>query len=135
MEDYLEAILLLQKEHLSARSKAIAEKLEVRMASVTSALKKLRDKDLINYDSYCGVTLTDKGKSYAETVLQHHQKIKVFLQEALGLCDKEAEANACRMEHVIDKNVIGRLSIFSDWVLSRKKELEFEKLQKKLGAK
>lgn len=120
MEDYLETILLLQRQHMLARSKAISEQLGVRMASVTSALKKLREKDLIHYDSYCGATLTNKGHKYAAKILQHHEQLKLFLRNALGLSEKKAEENACRMEHVMDKDVIARLSDFAESLVGSK---------------
>lgn len=117
MEDYLETILLLQKEYPVARAKDIADRLNVRKSSVTNALKHLADKEFINYDRYSYITLTEKGTAYAEELYQRHMVLKNFLMKVLNVDDEKAEENACRMEHVIDKDVIHKFSKFLNYVV------------------
>lgn len=117
MEDYLETILLLQKEYPVARAKDISEKLGVKKSSVTNALKLLSDKKLINYDKYSYITLTDEGIEYAEELYQRHTVLKSFLKKVLDVNEDSAEENACRMEHMIDKDVIEKFSLFLDFIL------------------
>jgi DtxR family Mn-dependent transcriptional regulator len=121
MEDYLETILLLQEKGLVARAKDIADKLDVKKASVTSALKRLSDKELINYERYSHITLTEKGKKYAEELYERHLILKKFLIEVLNVKEEIAEENACRMEHIIDEDVIQKFSCFSDFLLKSDK--------------
>ena len=65
LEDCLETILELEKNHKVARVKDIAEKMGILRGSVTTALKHLADKNLINYEPYSFITLTRKGTSIA----------------------------------------------------------------------
>ncbi len=131
MEDYLETILLLQKEYPVARAKDIAERLNVKKSSVTNALKLLSEKELINYDKYSYITLTEKGKNYAEEIFRTHSILKEFLIKVLKVNEEDAEANACRMEHVIDKDIIQKFSMFLDFILkSDSTTIDLEKFQK-----
>ncbi len=116
LEDYLETILVLQKEHAVARVKDIAAKLGVLSGTVTSALRSLSEKDLVNYEPYSYITLTKKGKSIAQEILRRHNVVKDFLQHVLLLDEAKAEANACRMEHAMDKVAINRLVQFIDYI-------------------
>ena len=93
-EDYLEAMLMMQKEHGYVRSIDIAEKLGVTKPSVTYATKRLREDGLI--------TLTEQGMSIASSMLDRHQTLTRFLM-ALGVDRETAEADACKMEHDISQ--------------------------------
>src|SRR6056297_2339471 len=99
MEDYLEAILLLEKQNQEARVKDIADHLGVRMPSVTGALKNLRAKGLIDYEKNSFITLTGIGLEKAEEVVEKHQTLFQFLHTILGLEAEDAEEEACRIEH------------------------------------
>lgn len=116
LEDYLETILVLQNENTVARVKYIADKLGVLSGTVTSALRSLSEKKLINYKPYSFITLTEEGKKIAEEILKRHNLIKIFLQSVLQLEEKKAEENACRMEHSMDRNAINRLVQFIDYI-------------------
>ena len=116
LEDYLETILVLQKENAVARVKDIAERLGVLSGTVTSALRSLSDKNLINYKPYSYITLTRKGKSIAQEILRRHNVVKDFLQCVLLLEETKAEENACRMEHSMDKVAINRLVQFIEYI-------------------
>jgi len=118
MEDYLEAIYILQNENKSARSTDIAEKLNVKKSSVTNALQLLSEKGFINYDKYSEVTLTDKGLKYAADIYKKHKTIKRFFANILDVDEVVAEDNACRIEHVIDKEVFDKLACFLEFIIS-----------------
>jgi len=118
MEDYLEAILILEKSNKVARSTDISDMLNVKKPSVTSALKYLSEKGYVNYNRYREVTLTEEGLAYAKKVYQRHEKIKEFLIKVLNVSEEEAEKNACRMEHVIDEDVFNKLSSFLNFVIN-----------------
>ena len=68
MEDYLEAILALERLHKVARAKDIAERLKVKRGTVTGALKSLAEKGMINYTPYSYITLTPKGSEIASEI-------------------------------------------------------------------
>lgn len=116
LEDYLETILVLQNENTVARVKDIAEKLGVLSGTVTSALRTLSEKSLINYKPYSFITLTKKGKDIAREILRRHNVVKGFLQCVLLIEENKAEENACRMEHSMDKVAINRLVQFIDYI-------------------
>ncbi len=118
LEDYLEAILLLVRENHVARVRDIAQKVDVGMPSVTAALKALAKRKLVNYDPYQVVTLTDRGRELAEGVSRRHVALRRFLTDVLGLDAEEAEANACRMEHAVDNQLLQRLGRFAEFLHS-----------------
>jgi DtxR family Mn-dependent transcriptional regulator len=116
LEDYLEAILDLEKNHKVARVKDIADKMGVLRGSVTGALKTMAQKGLINYEPYSFITLTKKGSVIATEITRRHNVIKEFLQNVLLLDADRAEENACRMEHAMDKTATDRLVQFIDYI-------------------
>lgn len=116
LEDYLEAIGELQKKDRVARAKDIAERLGVTRATVTSALRSLAEKGLINYQPYSHITLTKQGESLAGEIIRRHQVLAEFFKEALKMPSQQAEDNACRAEHALDSEVIDRLVCFLDFL-------------------
>ena len=118
LEDYLEAILHLVRKARVARVRDIAQRLGVGMSSVSTALKALAQRELVNYDPYQVITLTDRGREVAEEISQRHTVLRRFFVEVLGLDAEMAEANACRMEHAADDALLRRLSRFAEFVRS-----------------
>lgn len=116
LEDYLETILYLEKDQKVARAKDIADRLGLQRGTVTSALKSLAEKGLINYTPYSFITLTAKGKKIAEEVTGRHASIKNFLIKILQIDVRTAEETACRMEHVVDPETLARLAVLSDFL-------------------
>jgi len=116
LEDYLEAVLILIRRGRVARVKDIAAHLGVGKSSVTGALKALSKRELVNYKPYEFITLTDRGRELAEEVSGRHVLLRQFLTGVLGLDDELAEANACRMEHAVDAELLEQLGRFSKFV-------------------
>ena len=116
LEDYLEVILELERTNKVARAKDIAERMNVKRASVTGALKSLDKKGLINYEPYSYITLTPAGTKIAKKVFHHHSVLKDFLINILLIETKEADETACRMEHAITEKAIKRLVKFVDFI-------------------
>jgi DtxR family transcriptional regulator, Mn-dependent transcriptional regulator len=116
LEDYLEAISLLQAEHRVARAKDIADRLSVTRASVTGALKALSERGLINYEPYSFVTLTREGRRMADDIIHRHQTLQDFFENILGLTTAQSEANACRAEHAMDSDAMNRLLLFMEFM-------------------
>ena len=116
MEDYLEAILALERIHKVARAKDIAERLDVQRGTVTGALKSLAEKGLINYEPYSYITLTPEGSAIAEEINRRHKVIRNFLTEVLRIPPDTAETTACRLEHVVEGMVLNRLVCFIDFM-------------------
>lgn len=113
-EDYVEAILRLQRESRVARVSEIAECLEVSRPSVTGALKTLAARGLVSHAPYGHVTLTESGVKVAAEVERRHVLIRDFLVEVLSLPEDKAESAACRMEHVLEPDVLEHFVAYSE---------------------
>lgn len=109
LEDYLEAILRLERKNRVARVKDIAALLDVQMPSVTGALKNLRSKELVNYERNSFISLTDQGMEIAIGVEKKHHLLAEFLEEILLLPTEKAHAEACEIEHVVSPDTTARL--------------------------
>lgn len=110
-EDYLEAILILEKDRGTVRVKDIAGFLGVSRPSVVVALAALAGKRLVRHEHYGGVELTLKGRKVAETVYQRHQLLVTFLRRIVGVSAAVAEADACRLEHSLSPVTLNRLRV------------------------
>ena len=99
-ENYLETILLLQKRLPQVRSIDIANELEYSKPSVSIAMKNLRENGCITMDAGGIITLTESGRKIAETIYERHS-IFTQLLVGLGVDEKTAAEDACRIEHVI----------------------------------
>ncbi len=116
LEDYLEAIYNLVADGQGARSKDIAETLGVARSSVTGALQALKDRGLANYRPYGCITLTVSGQAAAAEVVRKHNILKSFFVRVLGVDDETAQQAACRSEHALGAEIIGRLLSFIEYV-------------------
>jgi DtxR family Mn-dependent transcriptional regulator len=115
LEDYLEAIFNIAKRSKVARSKDIAQSLGVSRASVTGALRMLKDKGLANYRPYGYVTLTETGQAAAAEVVRKHDVLKSFFIKILGVEPDVAQQAACKAEHALGPDIIARLLRFSEF--------------------
>ena len=99
-EDYLETILLLSKKTGSVRSKDIVEEMGFSKPSVSIAMKKLRQDNLISMGEDGFITLTEKGEKTAKQVYERHSILYDWLI-SIGINERTAAADACRMEHIL----------------------------------
>jgi Mn-dependent DtxR family transcriptional regulator len=114
LEDYLEAIYNLSSDSQFARAKDIALTLDVAKASVTSALRTLAERELINYKPYGYITLTEQGRHLALKIARRHEMLSFFFAEVLGVEPGTAQKAACRTEHPLGPEVVpaeGRIII------------------------
>jgi len=112
LEDYLEAILALQIKNTVARSKDIAERLNIKRGSVTGMLKKLAKKKFVNYEPYGYVTLTPAGKKIASEITHRHIFLKDFFFRVLKVDEKTADKTACQVEHAMNKQTFRKFRDF-----------------------
>ena len=116
IEDYLEVIANLGGRRKVVRVNQIGQALQVKMPSVTSALKKLSDEGLVRHEKYGYVELTDKGDEIAKETIRRHKVLKRFFIEALGIDERTAEEDACKIEHVISLASLERLTKFLEFM-------------------
>ena len=120
-EDYLEAILIISNEKKVVRNIDIARHLEFSKPSVSIALKKLKEKGLIEIDGDNLITLTKEGLEIAEKTYQKHLGITRVLI-SLGVDKKTAEKDACRIEHVISEETFNAISEHAQKMLTKVKK-------------
>lgn len=108
MEDYLETILILSQKNGKVRSIDVAGELGYTKASVSVAMKGLREKQFITMDEVGYISLTDSGLKKAENVLERHTLLANCLIK-LGVSEKVAMADACKMEHDISEETFEAL--------------------------
>ncbi|WP_343274272.1 metal-dependent transcriptional regulator [Ligaoa zhengdingensis] len=107
-EDYLEAVLVLQKEKGMVRSVDVARHMGVSKPSVCHAVATLKEGGFLTMDGDFFLRLTDVGREVAEQTYEKHCFFTRLLVEA-GVEPKAAERDACRMEHVISENSFRQL--------------------------
>ena len=107
-EDYLEMILRLNEEKGYARSVDIATGLSVSKPSVSVAMKQLREGGYILMDKDNYITLTDTGMEIAQRIYERH-KVLTRMLALIGVDEKIAEADACRVEHDISVQTFAAL--------------------------
>lgn len=124
MEDYVEAIFVILSEKQAVRAKDIADRMEVKRPSVTTALQSLVRQGLVNHSPYDVITLTEKGRTVAREVVRRHQALKEFLVGILGVADAEADRMACGLEHAVSRDVINRIAAFTEHMKTSPEVLE-----------
>jgi DtxR family Mn-dependent transcriptional regulator len=112
-ENYLKAIYhLTVVSNSGVSTNAIAEMMDTKASSVTDMLKKLAEKDLVNYVKYQGVSLTDKGGLAAKMIVRKHRLWEVFLVEKLDFSWDEVHDIAEQLEHIKSEKLINKLDDF-----------------------
>ena len=112
-ENYLKTIYhLITATGQDVSTNSIAEMMETKASSVTDMLKKLADKDLVNYKKYQGVSLTDKGKLSAKMIVRKHRLWEVFLVDKLDFTWDEVHDVAEQLEHIKSEKLINKLDDF-----------------------
>jgi DtxR family Mn-dependent transcriptional regulator len=112
-ENYLKAIYhLTTVSDSEVSTNAIAEMMETKASSVTDMLKKLAEKDLVNYKKYQGVSLTENGKLAAKMIVRKHRLWEVFLVEKLDFSWDEVHDVAEQLEHIKSEKLINKLDDF-----------------------
>ena len=112
-ENYLKTIYhltIISDSEISTN--AIAEKMETKASSVSDMLKKLAEKDFVNYKKYQGVSLTDHGKTAAKMIVRKHRLWEVFLVDKLAFSWDEVHDIAEQLEHIKSEKLINKLDDF-----------------------
>jgi DtxR family Mn-dependent transcriptional regulator len=115
MEEYIEVIHTLQKSHGHVHTNDLASALNVAPPSATEMVQKLAERKLVNYIPYHGVTLTNDGEKIAKELIKTHRTLAEFL-EIIGVDKKNAEKDACQIEHHVSAQTVRQLNRFLDFV-------------------
>lgn len=110
-ENYLEAILILERQGGPVRSVDVARFLGYSKPSVSRAMKILKEAGFIAMESYGTIELTDAGRDMAASVFERHQLITDYLIKSLRLDPAIAEKDACRIEHIISPETFEQMKM------------------------
>ena len=111
-EDYLETILLLTRRNTFVRAVDIANELNFTKASVSRAMRILREEGYISVAEDGQIRLTKAGQQRASAVYERHTLITDFFAQELGVNPVTAEKDACKIEHVISEETYLRLRAY-----------------------
>ncbi len=117
-EEYLKTIYILSKTEKEIRVTDIAKKLEITKPSVNRAIKNLKDINLLNYETYGEIKLTQEGEKIAQEILKREDVMKLFLSKILDIEEKQAETEAIAMKHAISRKTEEKLEQFINKVLN-----------------
>ena len=110
-EDYLETILILFERNGQVRSIDIVNEMNFSKHSISIAMKKLRENGFIRMDVNGLITLTDAGREIAERIYSRH-KLLTRVLVAIGIDEKKAADEACKIEHDIDDETYEKIGDF-----------------------
>lgn len=115
VEEYIEAIYVLEKREGRAQTGAISAEMGVKPPSVTEMLQKLQEMGVIHYETYAGATLTERGRRMAQSLMKKHRVIADFLA-IIGVERDQAEVDACQIEHHVSDGTVRQLEKFVHFV-------------------
>lgn len=109
LEDYLELIHNSIKQGKNIKAIDIANEFKISRPSVSEALIRLADMDLIVYEGRKGIKITPLGINEAQKISRKHEILKNFFSKVLDVNEELASKNACKIEHVIDDELIDKM--------------------------
>jgi DtxR family Mn-dependent transcriptional regulator len=124
MEDYLEALLRLERDRGVVRVKELADCLGLTNASISTAIPKLGRLGLVTYERYGPIRLTALGRRMARQVMRREEVLVAFFSEVLGIPKQRAREQACLVEHSISLESLEALEAFLAYLRERPELLE-----------
>jgi DtxR family Mn-dependent transcriptional regulator len=99
-ENYLKALYNLEDDDGNVSPTDLSKRLDIKLSSVNSMMKKLQEKGLVNYSSYKPLSLSEKGKEVASQIIRKHRLTEMFLVEKMGFGWEEVHEIAEQIEHI-----------------------------------
>ena len=118
---YLETIYILSQKKAHVRAIDIAEQMGYSKPSVSRAMSILKKNGYITVDADGYIWLTPSGLDIAQSMYTRHTVLTQLLIE-LGVDEKTAAEDACRIEHVISEKSFAAVKTHLEWAAARKKE-------------
>ena len=119
MAHYLQAVAALKGEKGHARVGDIADRLGVSKSGVTSMLRSLQSRGLVDHERYGCVELTRSGQHLAERTESNRRVLTVFLSDILGVPEHVASEDACMIEHLVSPDVTMELLRLTSFLRSK----------------
>lgn len=111
-ENYLETILLLRQRQGHVRSIDVATELGFSKPSISRAIGILKSAGYVQVGEGGNILLTEAGQQKAEAVYERHRLISRYLLLTLGVPAEIADADACRIEHIISQESFDQIKAF-----------------------
>lgn len=108
-ENYLKALLHLSNEKGEVSVSELSDHLHIKKPTVTSMMKKLDSKKLVEYESYKPIKLSDKGKKEAALIIRKHRLTEMFLVEKMNFGWEEVHQIAEQIEHLKSPDFFERM--------------------------
>jgi DtxR family transcriptional regulator, Mn-dependent transcriptional regulator len=99
-ENYLKALFSLLNDRGEVNVNDLSRRLNIKMPTVTSMMKKLAAKKLVQYESYKPLRLTEKGKKEAALIIRKHRLTEMYLVEKMGFGWEQVHNIAEQIEHI-----------------------------------
>lgn len=109
-EEYLKTMYVLKKQNGNIRVTDVAKKMNCTKPSVNKAIHNLKDNNLLNYESYGAIELTEEGENLAKKILEAYDIVYLFLKEVLELDSEKAEVEAEKIKLAITDETINKLA-------------------------
>lgn len=110
LEEYLKTIYVLKKQGQDIKVTTIANRMNCTKPSVNKAIKNLKANEMLEYEAYGEIRLTNKGEALAKKVLESYDIVYVFLTEILEIPKEEAKEEAIRLKAVMNDNTLNMLT-------------------------
>lgn len=108
-ENYIKSIYALSQATGEVSVSDLAKKLEVKLPTINSMIKKLAAKKIVSYAPYKGIRITEKGKKEALSIIRKHRLAELFLVKVMGLGWEEVHDIAEQLEHVNSERFYDRI--------------------------
>lgn len=110
LEEYLKTIYVLKKQGQDIKVTTIANRMNCTKPSVNKAIKNLKANEMLEYEAYGEIRLTNKGEALAKKVLEAYDIVYVLLTEILEIPKEEAKEEAIRLKAVMNDNTLNMLT-------------------------
>lgn len=116
-EEYLKTMYILKKQNGNIRVTDIANKMNCTKPSVNKAIYNLKDKGMLNYESYGTIELTEEGENLAKKILEAYDIVYLFLKDVLNIEEYKAEKEAEKIKMTITDETVNKLARYVHKVL------------------
>ena len=118
LEAYLKTMYVLQIQNKEIRVTDIAKQMNLSKPSVTKAINNLKENDLVYYETYGKIELTEKGIDLAKKILEAYDISYVFFKDVLSLDEETSKREAERLKLAMEDNTINVLAKYVHKVLN-----------------
>lgn len=117
LEEYLKTIYVLKQKNGNVRVTDIADQMNCSKPSVNKAINNLKERKLLNYETYGTIEMTGEGESLAKKILETYDIVFLFLKDVLGMENDKAKQEAENMKLSMSDETINSLARYVHHVL------------------